>query len=140
MTKEKQIYNQAKTLGVCNLMEGGENTDDLIELFFTPQGIEFCSEYNFPSMQALTPFRGMQAARGGFYIDTPVKLKNPKRVALFGKDTVAELEYDDVSQRHEVVVMHGAKAIIKASGYAVVFVTNVSGEVETDIRDSAKIL
>jgi hypothetical protein len=140
MTKEQQIYSQAKRLGVCDLMKGGENTDDLMELFFTPQGIEFCSEYNFPSMEALMPFRGTQAARGGFYIDTPVKLKNPNRVALFGKDTVAELEYDDVSQRHEVVVMHGAKAIIKASGYAVVFVANVSGKVETEITESAMIL
>lgn len=140
MTKEEQIYSQAKRLGICPLMKGTENTDELIKLFFTPQGQEFCSKYNFPTMRALTPFKGMQATRGGFYIDTPVKAKNRRRIALFGKETVAELEYDDPTQRHEVVVMHGASVKIKASGYAVVFVTNVSGTVETEIKDSAKVL
>ena len=140
MTKEQRIHKQANKLNVCPLMKEVKSTDELIELFYTPQGIEFCSKNNFPSMADIIPFRGLQAARGGFYINTPIKLKNPKRIALFGKDTVAELEYDDVSQRHEVVVMHGATAKIKASGYAVVFVTNASGRIETEETDSAKIL
>lgn len=122
------------------MLKGTEDTDGLMELFFTPQGLEFCAEYNFPTMELLKPFRGMQAARGGFYIDTPVKATNRRRTALFGVDTFAELVYDDVSQSHEVVIMHGAKAIIKASGYAVVFVTNVSGEVEIELSGNAKVL
>jgi hypothetical protein len=69
-----------------------------------------------------------------------LQLKNPANVALFGKDTVAELEYDDTGVRHVVVLMHGAKAKIRASGYAVVFVTNINCEVETEVSDSARIM
>jgi hypothetical protein len=140
MTKEQRIYAQAKKAGVCSLLKGHENTDELMNLFFTPQGIEFCSEHNFPGMEELKPFRSRQATRGGFYINTPARLKNPRRVALCGEETVACLEYNDVSQSHEVVVMHGATAKIKASGYAVVFITNIGGLVETEIKDNAKVL
>lgn len=140
MTKEDRIYVQAKKLGICPVMKGGENTEELIRLFFTPQGVEFCSKHNFPSMSELEPFRGIKAERNGFYINTPVIAKNLEKIALFGIETVAELEYDDPTKRHEVVVMHGASVKIKASGYAVVFVTNAGGTVETDIRDSAKVL
>lgn len=140
MEKERRIYRRARKLGICNLMKGTENTDELIELFFTPQGIEFCSRYNFPGMELLMPFRGIQAARGGFYINTPVKEKNIEQIALFGENTIAELEFDNPDKAYKVILMHGAKAKIKASGYAVVFVTNVSGTVETEINDNAKIL
>ena len=91
-------------------------------------------------MAELAPFRGEQASSGGVYINTPVQVKNCSRVALFGRDTVAELEYDDPTKRHEVLIMHGASVKIKASGYAVIFVTNTGGTVETEIRDSAKVL
>ena len=140
MTKEERIYTSAKRVGVCSLLKGTESTEELIELLFTPQGVEFCSKHNFPSMSELAAFRGEQASRGGVYINTPVQAKNCRRAALFGRDTIAELEYDDPTKRHEVLIMHGASVKIKASGYAVVFVTNAGGTVETDIRDSAKVL
>jgi hypothetical protein len=140
MTKEQQIYNEVNKVGQCGLLKGTENTDELIKLFFTPQGKEFCTTYNIPSLEAFRGFRGIQAARGGFYIDTPVKAKNLPRVALIGSETVAELEYDDSTKGHEVILMHGAKAKITASGWAVVFVNNAGGEIETVINDNAKIL
>ncbi|MDR3246072.1 MAG: hypothetical protein LBT50_06520 [Prevotellaceae bacterium] len=139
MTREQKVFTESKKANICGLMTGQEDFDGLMRLFFTPQGIEFCTKHNLPTIDTLRLFRGMQAARGGFYIDAPAKLKNPGNVALFGK-TVAELEYDDTGVYHQVIVMHGAKAKITASGYAVVFVTNAGGEVETVINDNAKTL
>jgi hypothetical protein len=140
MTREQRVYREAKKTGVCPLMTGKEDFDGLMRLFFTPQGIEFCAKYKLPSMETLLPFRGMQAARGGFYIDAPVKMRNAANIALFGRDTVADLEYDDTGIRHQVVLMHGAKAKIKASGFAVVFVINAGGEIETESNDNALII
>jgi hypothetical protein len=140
MTREQRVYTEAKKAGACPLITGKEDVDSLMKLFFTPQGTEFCIKYNLPTMETLRLFRGMQAARGGFYIDVPVKLKNPGNIALFGRDTLAELEYNDVGVRHQVVLMHGARAKITASGYAVVFIFNAGGGVEADEKDRAKII
>jgi hypothetical protein len=113
--------------------------EELIDLFFTPQGQEFCVEHNLPSMDTLILFRSMQAACMGFYIEMPVCMKNASRMALFGPSTEAILEYDDVGVRHEVILMHGAKAKIIASGYAIVFVTNAGGSVDKIEKGNAII-
>jgi hypothetical protein len=138
MTKEEQIYKEAKRLKSCALMKGTENANELMELFFTPQGTEFCAKFNTPSLEAFRRFRGLDATRGGFYIDTPVKAKNLPRVALIGSKTVAELEFTE-TEGFTVVLMHGAKANITASGYAVVFITNAGGEVCAVQKNNAKI-
>jgi len=139
MTNEERIYQEVNKQNPCDLIKGTENAEELIDLFFTPQGIEFCTTNNSPSLDAFRRFKGPQATRGGFYIDTPVKAKNLPRVALIGKETVAELEFTE-TKRHTVVLMHGAKARITASGYSVVFVTNAGGEVKIIQNDNAKIL
>jgi hypothetical protein len=138
MTKEEQIYKEAKMFKSCQLLKGTEDTGELIRLFFTPQGIEFCTRFKAPSLEAFRRFRGVQAERGGFYIDTPVKAKNLPRVALIGGETVAELEYTETAG-YTVILMHGAKAKITASGYSVVFITNAGGELEIIQKDKSKI-
>lgn len=139
MTKEEQVYSEAKKFSACSLLKGTECTDELIELFFTPQGVEFCTTRNAPSLAAFRRFMGLQAVRGGFYIDTPIRAKNIAKLALIGHETVAELEYDE-TKGHKVVLMHGARAKITASGYAVVFVSCAAGtEVEVVENNDAKI-
>lgn len=140
MTKEELVCREAKRIGACPMMKGGEKIEQLIELFFTPQGAEFCTKYNFPKMEMLREFKGEITANSGIYIDTPVRAKNVARIALIGKETIAELEYDDPTKRHEVILMHGAQAKIKASGYAVVFVNNADGIVQTQITDKAIVI
>lgn len=139
MIGTKDIYRKASKLGVCSLFKGSENTDELLRLFMTPQGIEFCGKHNFPDLKTLRTYRGVQASRVGVFIDTNISRENLPKVVLIG-DTVAKLTYTDPNKRHEVILMHGAKAIIKASGYAVVFVTNNGGSVEIDISDNAMVL
>ena len=139
MNRVKVIHHNASKLGVCSLFKGTENIDELIHLFGTPQGIEFCGRFNFPNLTTFRTFRGIQASRLGLYIDTCISLQNASKVILIG-GTVAELTYTDPNKRHQVVLMHGAKATIRASGYAVVFVINNGGEVESHTSDNAKIL
>ena len=139
MNRIETIYRNASKLGVCPMFKGSESVDELIHLFTTPQGIEFCGKFNFPDISTLRSFRGVQASRLGLFIDTIISRQNLSKVILVG-NTVATLTYTDSSKGHQVILMHGAKAIIKASGYAVVFVTNNGGTVEAHISDNAKIL
>lgn len=139
MNRTEIIYRNAMRLGCCSNFKGTENDEELIRLFVTKQGIEFCVKYNYPDLSTLRTFRGLQSARHGVFIDANIIRHNLPLVVLVG-DTVAELVYTDPHKRHEVIIMHGAKAIIKASGYAVVFITNSGGEVEKYTFDNAKIL
>ena len=133
----KELFQKAKELGCCELFHGNEIEDELLKLFLTTQGIEFCTNYNFPAMDDILKFDRLKCEANNIYINSKVSLSNEKRVVLVG-NTVAELKYDDPDKGHEVILMHGAKATIRAYGYAVVFVT---GEVATTkVFDHAKIL
>lgn len=140
MTKEKQLYRLAKQKGSCRLLKGTENTKELIELMFSPQGLEFCEKHNFPNIEDIKAFRSRESTRNGLYVNHKINAKNKPKLALIGSKTIANLEYDDNKQSYTVLVMHGAKVKIKARGYAVVFVHNISGFVEVEIVDNAKVL
>lgn len=116
-----KIYEQAKALGVCPMLTGAEDNARLMRLMLTPQGIEFCTENNFPAISLLREFRGDMACEMGIYIDTDVELSNHPKLILAGS-THAVLHYDDPTKRHQVILMHGATAEITAKSWAVVFI------------------
>lgn len=120
------------------MLRGNESPRELMRLFFTPQGVEFCTKHNFPDMATAREFRGEVAEAFGVYIDAgQIELRNPRQVALIG-NTHARLHYDDPHKGHQVIAMHGAKASIAAEGYAVVF---IAGEnIEHTTKDHAKVL
>lgn len=122
MENYRSLYEEAVKLGVCAMFTGGEDAPRLMRLMLTPQGIEFCTKNNFPSLSRMREFRGEMAQQHGIYIDTDVELTNHPKLVLAG-NTHAVLHYDDTTKRHQVVLMHGATAQITVSDWAVVFVT-----------------
>lgn len=138
--KVSDVMRSALELGACN--QSGKATDwkSLCWLFFTPQGREFCENNNFPSIEI---FRNMKpnVEKYGVYVDAgDIQLKNNVNVGIIG-DTDAMLEYDDNTVVHKIILMHGAKATIKASNYAVINLTNVNNCQVTIINDgTAKVL
>lgn len=136
---DKDFFEIANRLGACRLLKGTEDKEDLMRLMLTPQGTEFCTKNSFPSMERLRDFRGAKAESLGIYIDTGVELMNPSKVILAGS-TKAVLSYSGTDQKHNVVLMYGARAEIRAGNYAVVFVTNAGGEVEIVNDGTALIL
>lgn len=77
----------------------------------------------------------------GVYVDAgDIQLKNNVNIGIIG-DTDAMLEYDDNTVVHKIILMHGAKATIKASNYSVINLTNVNNCQVTIINDgTAKVL
>lgn len=138
--KVSDVMRSALELGACN--QSGKATDwkSLCWLFFTPQGREFCENNNFPSIEI---FRNMKpnVEKYGVYVDAgDIQLKNNVNVGIIG-DTDAMLEYDDNTVVHKIILMHGAKATIKASNYSVINLTNVNNCQVTIINDgTAKVL
>lgn len=123
----KQIYAQARLMGACNLFTGRERTlDDIVKLFLTPQGMEFCIKNHFPNTATFRQFKKQGVERFGIYIDAGViTLKNPRKAVLIGR-TSATINCDSI-ERHEVFLLHGAKAVVNASKWAVVATTVEQG-------------
>lgn len=133
----EEFFKIANRLGACRLLHGTESKEELMRLLLTPQGAEFCTKNNFPSMEQLREFRGEKAESMGIYIETDVELTNPVKVFLAGSKAI--FHFDTIG-RYNVILMHGAEAEIHASNYAVVFVKNAGGEVKIDKDNTALIL
>ncbi len=118
----KKIHAQARRLGACQLFKGSETLEEIIDLFLSPQGQEFCVKNRFPNIATVRLFKGMGVEKHGIYIDAGVlTLKNPSKAVLIGR-TSATVNCDTLEQ-HEVILMHGAKATVNAQKWAVVKVT-----------------
>lgn len=140
MKTVNEIMQSASLMGACAKSKGVSDWKSLAWLFFTPQGREFCEQHNFPSLEM---FREMaeNVARYGVFVDAgSVKRQNDANVGLVGS-TSAELVYDDNTVVHKVILMHGAKAKIKASHYAVILLVNIGAcEVEIEKDQTVVIL
>lgn len=138
MKTVNEIMSSASLLGACNKSEGVSDWKSLAWLFFTPQGREFCEENNFPSLEM---FQGMKenVSSYGVYVDSgSINLSNGTSIGLVGK-TSAELTYDDNTMVHKVILMHGAKAKIKASNYTVILLVNI-GNCEVEISKDETVV
>lgn len=137
----QQVYGQARLLGACPLFTGRERTlEDIIALFTSPQGMEFCLKHHFPNMATFRLFKPHKPDRYGIYIDAGViTLRNPASVVLIGR-TSATVNCDTL-EMHEVTLLHGAKAAVNASRWAVVRTTVEAGcSVIRNTTDNAVII
>lgn len=122
----RSLSNMAEKYRACRMFKGSENLEQLIALFTSPQGMEFCQSRHFPDMDTLRRFKAYDVERFGVYIDAgQIDLHNAPKAVLIG-NTSATLSYDNPGA-HEVFLMHGAEAAITASGWALVFVTGEEG-------------
>ena len=140
MKTVNDIMKSASSFGACSKSNKVSDWKSLAWIFFTPQGREFCEDNNFPSMEM---FQGMKdnISEFGVLVDSGnIVRKNAVNIGLIG-NTSAELVYDDNTVVHKVVLMHGAKARIKAVNYAVILLVNIGNcEVEIDKDNTAIVL
>lgn len=131
------ILNEALKLGACEASGKATDWKSLSWLFFSPQGIEFCKQHNYPSLDA---FRQMDDSISSFgvYVDRSCKLDNTD-AAIIG-DCQSELHFSGTDRPYKVILMHGAKARIYAGMYAVVKVENISGDYEVFNDGTATVL
>lgn len=129
----------AQKLADCTMFKGTEDLEQLIKLMFTPQGIEFLTRYNFPDLATFRKFKKYHPERYGVYIDCgEIELTEARKVFLVGKSS-ATLKYRETAG-NRAYLMHGAKAVIIASGYSVIKVEHDDkSSVSYIIKDNAKV-
>lgn len=113
------LEDVAQKLRACTMFHGDETLEELVELLFIPRGSEFISRFDFPTLSIFRQFKKYDTQTLGVYIDAgEITLEEAHRVLLVG-NTKATLKY---SQTHDnlVIALHGATALIEASGYSVV--------------------
>lgn len=122
------LLNTAIKLGACDKVKNIKNKEQLAKLFFSPQGVEFCLEHNFPS---LDDFRDLEfdTTKYGVYIDTEVYLENTD-VALI--NSKGKLKFRGTDRYYRVVLMHGSECEIEVSDYAVVRVDGIGAKFIND--------
>ena len=137
----KEIMKSASLYGACSGSGKVSDWRSLAWLFFSPQGREFCEEKNFPSHSMFQRMKPYNVEQFGVFVDLGrVSRSNDKDIALIG-DTCGELKFDENKVVHKVMLMHGAKAHIKASNYAVLLIVNVGGcEVTIDKDETVIVL
>lgn len=138
----KGNFDLAAKLNACQMFKGDESIEGLVELMFSYEGIEFMTHLSggFPDLAVFRKFKRFSPEKLGVYIDAgQITLKNPEKAFLVG-NTVAVLQYDELKAKR-LVMMHGAKATVEASGWAVVKIdTDGTCNVEIKKSDHAKVL
>ncbi len=134
------VKKSAVILGECGMLGAIKDYKELCRLLFSPQGREFCERHNFP---ALKQFQAIQhecdVSKYGVFIDSnSVCRSNDKDIALIG-NTQGELRFDDNKVVHKIILMHGAKAIIRASNYVVLLVVKI-GDCEVDVKKDETVV
>lgn len=130
----------ANKLAACDMFLGIETLPELIQLIFSPQGIEFMTSFDFPKIETFRKFKPYRPERFGVYIDCgKISLSEQRKVFLIG-DTTAELKYRQTARNH-AYLMCGAQATIIASGYSVVKTeSDRKSQVAAIVQDHAIIL
>lgn len=132
--------DMARKLEDCDMFKGNETLEELVELIFSPRGIEFLTKFGFPDLATFRKFKPYHPERFGVYIDSgKITLTEARRAFLIG-DTVATVKYRE-SAGNRLHLMHGASASVLACGYSVVRVEkDVKSEVSFIKQDHARIL
>ena len=132
--------DMARKLEDCDMFKGNETLDELVELIFSPRGIEFLTKFGFPDLETFRKFKQYHPERFGVYIDSgKITLTEARRAFLIG-DTVATVKYRE-NAGNRLHLMHGASASVLACGYSVVRVEkDMKSEVSFIKQDHARIL
>lgn len=135
-----QLMKCALTLGACAQSDKVTDYKSLVWMFFSPQGREFCEENEFPTLEMFRKIKDYVSEFGVIVDGGTIERNNDANVGIIG-NTDAQLTYTDNMLVHKVVLMHGGKARIKASNYAVILLVNVGNcEVEIDKDETVVIL
>ena len=135
----KRMKEEAVSLGLCSQWNAEWDTnasdDEVAEMFIN--GIEFCIDKNWPSVNTIKAYRDMMR-RHGIYADDTVSLTNPKVVVLNGS-TDANIKYEWMDSG-EIYVRHNSILHLKAKGLSRVFVNLYDdAEIHVETEGSARV-
>lgn len=140
LKEESLEFAYARKLCECKMFTGEESLEDMIKMMFSARGAEFLTTFGFPNIETFRKFKKYNPERFGVFIDKgEITLTDNHRVFLVG-DTSATLNYTQTAA-NRLILMHGAKATVIASGFSVVNIEkDKTSNVSLIIQDKAKVL
>lgn len=137
------IISKAKMKGACELINNAKSITDLHDLQFSPQGMEFCKEKDFPGYGLWKLIKRHFKTRDlNLFIDEgEVEVYGCHDIAVIGS-TNAEINCSGADKIYHILVQHRAKVLIKAKDYAVILVEDIGKDNEISIQkdNTVKIL
>lgn len=123
------IVQTVQELEHCNKLKEINSWSKLFKALFTHRGTQFCLKYKFPTLELLR-LAGNDLSRHGVFTDAgKLTLHNCRRVILAG-NTEAVIYISNNDSPTEIMVMHGAKAIVYTMAYPVIICTEIDGKIE----------
>lgn len=125
--ENRALFNLAEKYRECSMFKGNETLEQIISLYKSPRGLEFCMGYHFPSIETLRLFKNGHPERFGVYIDAgEVILNNPVQKILLIGNTTGKITCTE-TRRYEIALLHGASATFNADGWSVVAIEAETG-------------
>lgn len=134
MIKIIDILEKAVCMGACALAKRSYDTwEELSRLFLSPQGIEFCQNNKFPSLKIWEDIKKSENVRKiGYHINNGEVIGcNSPYIVIVG-NTSAKLTFNSLGM-YRVILMHGAKADIEATNYAVLNIVKI-GDCKVNLK------
>lgn len=130
----------ALKLDECQMFQGNESLAEIAELMYSPQGREFMTATQFPSLETFRRYVPFAPEQYDIWIDCgKTEMENPERCIIVG-DTQVKITCNGL-KAYTIILMHGATADITASGYAVVHVEkDRTSKANIIVHDHAKVL
>lgn len=126
MNAIEEIKQQGAKLGACKALQQCCTVTDLCNLLKTPQGQEFATAHNFPSLNLLRGVSQFELIVNNVFLNAgAIVINNPKNIVIIG-NTTAVINVTEPTTLHNITALQGAKAIINAQNFAVVAVSNSS--------------
>ena len=118
----KEIINKAKQRGACQRIADVNNYTSAINLFFSPQGREFCISNNFPTLTDWQRLSKAKLREHNILVDADnITINSNGMVGIVG-NTKAKIYATDPSKIHYIVAMHGCSIDVIASDYTIVVI------------------
>lgn len=123
--------------GACSRSREARNITSISKLVFTAQGREYIRNNNYPTLDIFRALK-RKIEKNNIYVDGNIHATN-KSVVIVG-DSTATLNYTGLADRYKVIILHGAKAKINVSDYAVVLIDNIGGSYEINNDGTGRVL
>lgn len=138
-----KIKRTAASIGACKRIKDPASWEELIQLFFSAQGREFCKLHDFPGVVLWDEIkRDCNLEKYGIFVDAgEVARTGIVDIALIG-NTRGVLSFETPSSIHRIILMHGASADITVRNHAVVLIEKIGFTSQVTIHrdDTSTIL
>ena len=140
-----ELLQGAKAQGACEKAEGIESLDQLLDLYLSPQGLEFCINHHYPTREQWKAIKEQwgetELCKRNVFIDDPHLILdvNPGTAIFVGEKTHAYITATGSDQTQRIISLHGAKANVSGRDFAVLDLIEAEGGIIEYALDKTSI-